>query len=310
MHKIGLVLYPNFGATSFAAMAAFEITNLCTQSVAYEMTMVSQDGGNVRSSMGAEIATVRIADFSGETLMVAGADRLPIYDASLLATIRDAPASFRRVGAMCTGSFALAEAGLLGGRKATTHWYYANLFRQRFPDVTMHEDRIYVVDGPFWTSAGMTAGTDMALGMVERDMGAAVAKDVARLLVMYSRRSGGQLQFSALLEMDAKSDRIQNALSYARQNLASHLSVDDLARVSNLSTRQFSRAFRVETGQSPAKAIERMRVEVARQMLEEGRHPIDFISRETGFNDPERMRKAFMGILGHPPQAIRRAVRL
>lgn len=294
---------------SFAAMSAFEMVNLRKRSQVYEIAMISQSSKPVRSSLGAEVSTRPLSDFDGDTLIVAGADRLQKYAGDLIAGLRIAPAKCRRVAAMCTGAFALAEAGLLDGRRATTHWNYATEFRERFPAVKTDQDRIFVTDGQFWTSAGMSAGTDMALAMIEEDLGVDVAKEVARMLVMYTRRSGGQLQFSPLLELDAKSDRIQNAVNYARANLGSPLPVDDLAQVANLSTRQFSRAFREETGQSPAKAIERMRAEVARQMLEEGRHPIDLIARETGFNDRERMRKAFLDLFGHPPQAVRRAIR-
>lgn len=307
--KIALMLYQDFAAMSLAATAAFEMVNLRRGSPYYDITMVSQNGGMVRSSLGADVASSPFSEFDGDTLIIAGADRLQTFDQSFLEELQHRSSDFRRVASMCTGAFALAEAGLLDGRRATTHWNYAAQFRSRYPQVRTEEDRIFTTDGPFWTSAGMSAGTDMALAMVEDDLGSDLAKEIARILVMYNRRSGGQLQFSALLELDAKSDRIQNAVNFARANLATALSVEDLARVANLSTRQFSRAFKGETGQSPAKAIERMRAEAARQMLEEGRHPIDMIARETGFNDRDRMRKAFIDLFGHPPQAVRRAIR-
>jgi transcriptional regulator GlxA family with amidase domain len=173
----------------------------------------------------------------------------------------------------------------------------------------VEEDRIFIIDGPVWTSAGMTAGIDLALAMVEADHGADLARSVARKLVVYHRRAGGQSQFSALLELEPKSDRIQNALAYARGNLRAPLTVDGLAEVARLSPRQFSRAFHAETGQSPAKAVEHLRVEAARLMLEQSRHPIDMIADETGFADGERMRRAFLRTLGQPPQAIRRNAR-
>jgi transcriptional regulator GlxA family with amidase domain len=142
--------------------------------------------------------------------------------------------------------------------------------------------------------------------MVEKDHGAEVAHRVAQSLVVYHRRAGGQSQFSALLELEPKSDRIQSALSYARSHLQSELSVEALAAVANLSPRQFSRSFRAETGQSPAKAIEHLRVEAARLMMEQSRHPVEVVARETGFADRERMRRAFVRAFGQPPQAIRR----
>lgn len=309
MPRVGLVIYPEFAAMSFAAMTAFEMVNLRRGRSVYEIEMVSQHGGLVRSSLGADVTTAKLGDTELETVIVAGADRLQTFDQGLLITLRDTASMRTRTAAICTGTFALAEAGLLDGRRATTHWYYATEFRERFPAVRIDEDRIFINDGAFWTSAGMSAGTDMAIAMIDEDLGPDMAKEVARMLVVQSRRSGGQLQFSALLELDAKSDRIQNAVAYARANLGSGLSVEDLARVANLSSRQFSRAFRDETGQSPAKAIERMRAEAARQMLEEGRHPIEYIARATGFCDRDRMRKAFISLFGQPPQTMRRAVK-
>jgi len=154
----------------------------------------------------------------------------------------------------------------------------------------------------------MSAGIDLALGMIEKDFGAEVVRAVAQKLVLYHRRAGGQSQHSALLEMDAKSDRIQNALAFARKNLQSPLGVEELADAAHLSPRQFSRAFRSETGQSPAKAIEHLRVEAARLMLESGRHSLDVVARETGFADRERMRRSFLRAFGQPPQVIKRAL--
>ena len=204
----------------------------------------------------------------------------------------------------------LAEAGILDGRRVTTHWAFARELQARFPKVKVDEDRIFIVDGTVWTSAGMTAGIDLALAMVEKDLGTEVARAVAKKMVVYHRRAGGQSQFSMLLELEPKSDRIQSALSYARRNLQTPLSVEQLAEVANLSPRQFSRAFRAETGQSPAKAVENLRVEAARLLMEQGQLPIDIVARETGFSDRERMRRAFLRAFGQPPQAIRRAARI
>jgi transcriptional regulator GlxA family with amidase domain len=213
------------------------------------------------------------------------------------------------VVATCTGAFLLAEAGLLDGRRATTHWFYAKELAARFPAVKVEEDRIFIADGPIWTSAGATAGIDLALALVEQDLGAEIARAVARKLVVYHRRAGGQSQFSELLDLEPKSDRIQRALTYARRNLHTPLSVPQLAKAAALSPRQFSRAFQAETGQSPAKAIERLRVEAARLMMEQSRHPIDVVARQTGFADRDRMRRAFLRAFGQPPQAIRRNAR-
>ncbi len=156
----------------------------------------------------------------------------------------------------------------------------------------------------------MTAGIDLALALVEKDLGPEVARSVARKLVMYHRRAGGQSQFSALLELEPKSDRIQKAVDFAKQNLRTALSVEDLAEAANLSPRQFSRAFRAETGQSPAKAVENLRVETARILMEQGRLSMDMIANETGFADRERMRRAFLRAFGQPPQTVRRISRM
>ncbi len=155
----------------------------------------------------------------------------------------------------------------------------------------------------------MTAGIDLALAMIEQDLGADVARAVARKLVVYHRRAGGQSQFSALLELEPKSDRIQSALTYAKRNLDKPLTVRQLAGAAHLSPRQFSRAFRAETWQSPAKAVEHLRVEAARLMMEQSRHPIDVIARQTGFAERDRMRRAFLRAFGQPPQVFRRNAR-
>src|SRR5713226_4901196 len=244
-----------------------------------------------------------------DTLIVMGTLLVEPFAPGLLAYVRNASAKIRRVASICTGAPALAEAGLLDGRRVTTHWAYARDLQARFPTLKVEEDRIFIIDGSIWGSAGCTACIDLALAMVEKDAGREVAQSVARTLVVFHRRAGGQSQHSALLELEPKSDRIQCALTYARHNLQTLLSVEQLADAARLSPRQFSRAFRAETGQSPAKAVENLRVEAARLMMEQSRHPIDVIARQTGFADRDRMRRAFLRTLGQPPQAIRRNAR-
>jgi transcriptional regulator GlxA family with amidase domain len=207
------------------------------------------------------------------------------------------------------GAFTLAEAGILEGRHATTHWQYAKALQEQFPNVKVETDRIFIEDNGVWTSAGATASIDLMLALVEKDVGIEVSRAIARRLILHHRRAGGQSQFSPLLEMEPKSDRIQTTLAFVRRNLNKRLVVEDLAKVANLSTRQFTRAFTAETGQSPAKAIEKLRVEAARLLMEQGRHPIEVIAREAGFADRERMRRAFRRAFGQPPLAIRRNVR-
>ena len=203
----------------------------------------------------------------------------------------------------------LAAAGLLDGRRATTHWRMAGVMQRLHPAVKVESDRIHIQDGPVWTSAGISAGIDLALALIEDDLGIELARAVARELVVYHRRPGGQSQFSSLLEMDPPSTRISQALVYAREHLHEELDVDRLAEVACLSRRQFDRAFAAETGQTPAKAVEKLRVETARLRVEEGSESLEAIARATGFADPERMRRAFIRVFGLPPQAIRRAGR-
>jgi transcriptional regulator GlxA family with amidase domain len=244
-----------------------------------------------------------------DTVMVGGSIVDGALTQGVINFLRRALQQSRRVASTCAGAFVLAEAGLLDGRRATTHWHRARELQARFPKVKVEEDRIFIIDGQVWTSAGMTAGIDLALAMIEKDLGADVARAVARKLVVYHRRAGGQSQFSALSELEPKSDRIQSALAFAKRNLDKPLTVGQLAEAAHLSPRQFSRAFHAETGQSPAKAIENLRVEAARLMMEQSRHPIDVIARQTGFADRDRMRHAFLRAFGQPPQVIRRNVR-
>lgn len=311
MQRIGFVVFPGYQVMSLAAATVFELASSDTGEPLYEVRFLSETGGPVRTSLGMSIDTAKLdAADSYDTLMVGGAVAIAPPPPGLLAFLRDAPSRYRRVAAPCTGAFVLAEAGLLDGRRASTHWAYARQLQQRFPKVKVEEDRIFVKDGRIWTSAGMTAGIDLALALLEEDHGTERARAVARKMVVYHRRAGGQSQFSALLELAPKSDRIQTALAYARRNLETPLTVQQLAEAAHLSPRQFSRAFHAETGQSPAKAVENLRLEAARLLMEQGRLPIDVVARQTGFADRNRMRRAFLRAFGQPPQVIRRNSRV
>lgn len=310
MKRIGLVVFPGFQILDLVAVTVFEIANNVGEEASYETEVLSEHGGLVRSSSGVAIETRRFGKTKFDTVIVMGWMTPQPSSQGLLKFLNSASKASRRTASICTGAFVLAEAGLLDGRRATTHWGFARDMKARFPGIKVQEDRIFIVDGPVWTSAGMTSCIDLCLAMVESDLGADVARDVARKMVVYHRRTGGQSQFSALLELQPKSDRMQDALAYAKKNLRKDLSVEVLAEAARLSPRQFSRAFRAETGQSPAKAVENLRVEAARLMIEEARHPVEVIARETGFSDPERMRRAFLRAFGQPPQAIKRAARI
>lgn len=306
MQRIGFLVVPDFQVMVFAVLSVFELANDTAPAPYYDVRLLSERGGPMRCSLGYSVTTDAIDDSHFDTVIVTARTRVEPTPPAILEFLKQSLQSARRVGAMCVGAFSLAEAGILDERRATTHWAFARRLQAAYPNVKVEEDRIFIIDGAVWTSAGMTAGIDMALAMVEKDLGSEIARLVAKKLVVSHRRAGGQLQHSALMQLDAKSDRIQSALLYAKNNLRTLLSVEQLAEAANLSPRQFSRAFRAETGQSPAKAVENLRVEAARLMMEQGRHPIDVVARETGFADRERMRRAFLRAFGQPPQVIRR----
>ncbi len=310
MQRIGVVTFPGFHVMSFAALSVFEVANSEFGERRYDVHFLSENGGPVRTSVGLVVETEPFDDSLFDTLIIGGSTEQSFTPSEgLLTYLRKAPEISRRLAATCVGAFTLAEAGLLDGKRVTTHWDYARELQTRYPKVKVQEDRIFVIDGSLWTSAGMTATMDLVLAMVERDIGPELARTVAKKMVIHHRRGGGQSQFSALLQLEPKSDRIQTALAFARKNLHTRLTVEKLAEAAHLSPRQFRRAFAAETGESPAKAIEKLRLEAARLMLEDSRHPLEIIARQTGFADRERMRRAFVRVFGLPAQAVRRQVR-
>jgi transcriptional regulator GlxA family with amidase domain len=310
MRRIGFIAFPDFQVLGLSTVSVFECANMLAQEPLYDLHILSETGGPIRTSSGLTLETETFSKTNFDTLIVLGTHvAKPSFSPGLLEYVRNAARKARRVASICTGALALAEAGLLDGHRVTTHWAYARDLQLRFPTVKVDEDRIFIIDGSIWTSAGFTASVDLALAMVEKDAGRELVRSVARDLVVYHRRPGGQTQHSSLLELEPKSDRIQSALDYARRNLDTPLTVERLAEAAHLSPRQFSRAFHEETGQSPAKAIENLRLETARVMVEDGRHPIDVIAREVGFGDLNRMRRAFVRRFGQSPQSIRRDAR-
>lgn len=311
MHRVGYLITEGFQVMSLATQAVFEFANIVAGEEIYKVQNFSIGGGTVRSSLGMYIDTLPLgAPGLADTWMITGTlTPLNPPREEVLASVRAFVDGARRTAGLCTGSFVLAQAGVLDDRRATTHWAYANKLRELHPRIEVEEDRIFIVDGPVWTSAGMTAALDMALGMVEKDLGTDMARSVAHKLVMHQRRSGGQSQHSELLTLAPKSDRIQSALEYARTHLDRPLSVEELADVVHLSPRQFTRVFTAETGQSPAKAVESLRLEAARVMIEQSRHSLDRVAKETGFRDRRHMREVFIRGFGVPPQAVRRDAR-
>jgi transcriptional regulator GlxA family with amidase domain len=311
-HRLGLLIFPDFQILDAAGpIAAFEIAGRYGGGF-YAIEVLAMDAGEVASSSGVGMAA-RAADPAAayDTLMIAGGDgaRGASHDAAGLDFVRAAASRAGRVASVCSGAFLLAAAGLLDGRRATTHWSRTSDFVRRFPAVRLEPDRIFVHDGPVWTSAGITAGIDLALAMIADDLGEEIARRTAEQLVVYRRRPGGQSQFSALLELERPEARFGGLLGWARERLGEPLGVERLADQAAMSLRHFARAFAAETGVTPAKAIERLRVEAARERIEAGPEPIDRIAAKVGFGDPERMRRAFLRAFGQPPQALRRAAR-
>jgi transcriptional regulator GlxA family with amidase domain len=312
MHRIGYFLTDEFQVMAIGTQSVFEFANVVARERVYAVTNYSLSGGDVHASLGISVKTEPIhKSTDADTWMISG-----IVDptqrsstAAELDFVRAASKRSRRTAGLCTGAFVLADAGLLDGKRATTHWAYADALKARCPNAQIESDHIFVVDGGIWTSAGLTAAMDLALGLVEQDLGHEVATKVARVMVMNQRRAGGQSQQSAMLKLAPKSDRIQTALEYARQNLARPLRVEELARAAHLSTRQFLRIFQAETGQSPAKAVKQLRIETARTMIERGRHPLEVIARETGFRDRNHLREVFVSTYGASPQELRREAR-
>ena len=288
---------------------AFEAANGQLESPAYRLLILAADEGAVMNSLGMVTDAVSLDTTVLDTLVVIGGPIDPLVSADTLSRLVEASSRCRRVASVCTGAFTLAAAGLLDGRRATTHWRYAARLQREYPSIRVEADRIFCRDANVWTSAGITAGIDLALALVEEDHGFAVAKGVAQHLVVYHRRHGGQSQFAASVDLAPKNDRIAAALGYARDHIAEVITVERLAKAVGMSLRQFSRAFRAQTGTTPARVVERLRADLARGRIETTVEPVERIAEATGFGDAENMRRAFIRIYGQPPQSIRRAIR-
>ncbi|WP_322516855.1 GlxA family transcriptional regulator [Rhodopseudomonas palustris] len=309
---IGVLIYPDFQLLDAAGpIAAFEIAGRYARS-GEPIRIIAATPGAVRSSSGVEMLAHGLRhDRAMRTLIIAGGDgvRAAAGCSRTLGFLRAAAARGCRIASVCSGAYLLAEAGLLDGRRATTHWSRTRDFLERYPRVRLEPDRIFVRDGEVWTSAGISAGIDLALAIIAEQHGDAIARDTARQLVLAQRRAGGQSQFSSLLELQAPSGRFASLLGWVREHLGEHLTVERLAEQAGMSTRHFTRAFIAETGSTPAKAVERLRIEVAKSRVQASGEAIEQVALATGFGDPERMRRAFIRAFGQPPQALRRAAR-
>src|SRR5579864_6880417 len=309
---IGVVIFPDFQLLDAAGpISVFEIAGRYAKQPA-DIKVIAAEPGAVRSSSGVEMLARKFGSPSAiSTLLIVGGEGVDAAsrNSCTLQFVRAVARRGVRVASVCSGTFILAEAGLLDGRRATTHWRRTRQFLETYPDVKLEPDRIFVRDGNIWSSAGITAGIDLALAIVAEDHGDEIVQKTARQLVLYHRRSGGQSQFSSLLELKAPTGRFGPLLTWARENLDAPLTVEHLAERAGMSSRHFTRAFIAETGTTPSKAVERLRVEVARQRVQSSGEPIERVAQLTGFRDPERMRRAFIRAFGQPPQSLRRAAR-
>lgn len=272
----------------------------------YDVELVSVDGGLVWSTSGLEFTTSRLDGVVGpvDTLMVAGGRDMDAAcaDTELLIQLRRLSTRSRRVASVCSGAFLLAAAGLLDGRRAVTHWAECQRLARTHPAVEVDPDAIYVQDGNVWTSAGVTAGIDLTLALVAEDHGRKAAAAVARQLVVYLRRSGGQSQFSALLAaQEADTQPIQDLLAWLPEHLTQDLSIPKLALLTNLSERHFSRLFKAEIGVGPGEHIEALRLETACRLMESTHLPVEQVSSACGFGAVETMNRAFRRRLGTTP---------
>jgi transcriptional regulator GlxA family with amidase domain len=310
--NIEILVFPDFQLLDAAGPAtAFEAASRERVPSAYRVRIVARNEGALKSSSGVEVLAKGFKGRSIDTLIVAGGWGTTQSSASAetLSYVRAASHRARRIASVCSGAFILAAAGLLDGHRVTTHWARAAELARAYPQIRVEPDHIFIRDGNLWSSAGITAGIDLALAMIADDLGEGVAKRAAQQMVVYYRRPSGQSQFSALLDMDCPDGRFSPLLAWARERLQEPLPVGRLADHAGMSMRNFARAFAAETGMTPAKAVERLRLEAARQRVEGDAESIEGIASDTGFGDPERMRRAFLRAFGQPPQALRRAAR-
>ncbi|QEL20795.1 GlxA family transcriptional regulator [Limnoglobus roseus] len=276
----------------------------------YALRAATPGGGQFGSSSGLRLIADDLSRVRGpvDTLLVAGG--LGVHaacaDPAFLSPVRRLAATARRVGSICTGAFVLAAAGLLDGRRATTHWGWCEQLAREYPRVTVAPDPIFVKDGNVYTSAGVTAGMDLALALMEEDLGRQAAMRVARQLVLFVRRPGGQSQFSAALELQtADRQPLRDLQAWIVANPAADLSVEGLAARAHMSPRNFARAFTREVGTTPARYVERVRVEAARQRLEESDAGLELVAKQCGFGSGNSMRRSFLRVVKVPPADYR-----
>ena len=275
----------------------------------YTIVVTSIAGGMVRTRSGLTIGTQPLAEVDMDTVdtIVVPGGRSSLEDEAeqpLVDWLVQNAGRARRLGSVCVGAFLLAAAGLLDSRKATTHWRATDMLKARYPSTTVVPELIYQQDGPVWTSAGVSAGIDLALHLVEQDHGRGLAMMVAKALVVFLRRPGGQKQFSSTLALQG-SEAFSQLIAWAADNLAEDLSVEALAAHAAMSPRSFARKFHATVGQTPAAAVEALRLEAAKRMLEDSAQSMKSIATKSGFSDQQGLRRAFMRALGITPSEYR-----
>jgi len=279
------------------------------EAMPYAIRIVAQGGDRVEASGGVELAVhpLSAVDAALDTLVIAGGEGVAAAatDTALIDWVRERAKQSRRTASVCTGAFLLAASGMLDGRRAVTHWAFCAELARRFPAIRVEPDRIFIQDGQVWTSAGVTSGIDLALALVEEDLGRAAALAVARYLVVFLKRPGGQAQFSEFLSLQTTDERFGALHDWISNHLGGDLSLPVLARQAGMSERSFSRHYAEATGQTPARAIERLRVQGARHLLSETRLPVKRISQRCGFGSEETMRRSFLRLLDTTPQDYR-----
>ena len=309
--RVVAIAYDGFLLLDLAGpLGALEVANAFVEQ-GYAAELVSIRGGTVRSSAGIAVETGKFLRGAPVDLMIVPGGNGTMEaagNAPLLALVREIGAEALRCASVCSGAFILAAAGLLNGRRATTHWGAATVLQRDYPQVAVDADCIFIEDGNVWTSAGITAGIDLALALIEKDHGFATAQQTAQGLVVYHRRPGGQHQFSAALELQGPDGRFGRLIDWARERLQERLDVERLAEQCGLSPRQFSRAFTRATGFPPGKAVEKLRVDGARSDVTTGEEGLETIARRYGFGTASRMRRSFIRQIGQPPQSLRRRV--
>jgi transcriptional regulator GlxA family with amidase domain len=312
-----MLVYPGVVAMDiFGPLEAFATANAIAHRPLYRLAIAGMSMAPVDTSLGIRITpSVAVADIREpiDTLLVSGGygQAEASCDERLLAWLKAGRKRARRCGSICTGAFVLAAAGLLDGRRATTHWAMAEELGRRYPKVSVEVDRIFVRDGNVYTSAGVTAGIDLALGMIEEDHGRTLALRAARSLVVHLKRTGGQSQFSnLLLAQFAASPAVRLVQEWALENLAADLSVKTLAKRAHMSERTFRRAFAEETGETPRDFVERIRIDAARGLFEEAQLPVQAVATRCGFETVDNLRRAFVRRLAVTPQQYRQRFRL